>query len=129
MKSVPSSRRRQRGVTVVELGAVVALLAVVGGVVALVMGPRHAASENSAAVQDAEHIRRAAVDWRSENGSGCPTISQLEYDKTLSDDTRTDDPWGQRFRVLCTGDSVTVRSAGRDGKAGTRDDIVANGQS
>lgn len=129
MKSDPSSRHRQRGVTVVELGAVVALLAVIGGVVALVVGPHRAASETHAAVEDAEHIRRAAVDWRSENGSGCPTISQLEYDKTLSDDARTDDPWGQSFRVLCTGSNVTVRSAGRDGKPGTPDDIVASGQS
>jgi general secretion pathway protein G len=129
MKSRPSARSRQRGVTVVELGAAVAALALVGGIAAAVISPRRAANETTAAIQTAERIRKAVVDWRSENGTGCPTLSQLEYDKVLSSDARTDDPWGQRFRVLCSGDTVTVRSAGRDGKAGTRDDIVAGGQS
>lgn len=107
----------------------VALLAVVGGAAAFVMGPRHTADETRSAVQSAERIRRAVLDWRTANGSGCPTLSQLEYDSALSNDTAAADPWGERFRVVCDGSQVTVRSAGRDGKPGTGDDIVAGGQS
>lgn len=121
-----SVRRRERGVTVVEIGAVVALIAVVFGVGVFIFKPRVDAAQNRAAMRTAERIRDAVVEWRSENSTGCPTLSRLELDHALPSTSRTDDPWGQRFRVSCTGSGVIVSSPGRDHKPNTSDDIVAS---
>jgi general secretion pathway protein G len=77
------------------------------------------------AVRTATHIRNAAQSFRAEHeqDAGCPSLSQLMHEKFLEDQARTDDPWGQRFRLECSKDEVTVMSPGRDGKLRTDDDI------
>lgn len=66
----------------------------------------------------------AASDWkRSVTLPGCPTISQLQVDRQLARDAQTQDPWGQRFRILCKEGSVEVLSAGADRQFQTGDDI------
>ena len=113
----------RRGVTVVELGLVVSLLAGVALAGALFVVPRMHADESSTALRDAQRIQRAASDWRKAHGGGCPTLTQLQRDQELASESRTDDPWGERFRVICGDDEITVSSPGRDGKPNTDDDI------
>lgn len=117
------SRFSSRGVTPFELTAVAATAAILalGGL--LVVKPRMAAAETSEAVKDAGRILSAAQEWRRENGKGCPTLSQLVEEKQLSDSARMDDPWGERYRVRCTDDEVTVVSPGQDHQPNTADDI------
>ena len=118
------NRRYQRGVTRFELTAVTAIGVAVTLAGALIIQPRMAAAEADEAVKDAGRIRVAVQEWRRENGSkGCPTLSQLLHEKQLSEKTRTDDPWGERYRVRCTDDEVTVVSPGQDGRPNTSDDI------
>jgi general secretion pathway protein G len=118
-----SSRRLRRGMTVVELAAGLALVAVVLGGSLLFLRPGLQADKTDAAVRDAMRIREAALDWKQANAEGCPTLSQLQHEKHLTDETRTDDPWGQRFKLECSDEDVVVRSEGRDGRPGTEDDI------
>lgn len=114
----------RRGISVLELGfglGAVAL-ALAGGI--FFYGSSVDAREADAAVRDAQCIHEAALEWRSDNGRGCPTLSQLKHERRLDKEAQTADPWGQRYRLECGDEgSVTVVSPGRDGRAGTPDDV------
>jgi general secretion pathway protein G len=117
------ARINARGVTRFELTAVAAMAAVLAVGCLLVVKPRIAAAETTEAVKDAGRILSAVQEWRRENGKGCPTLSQLVEEKQLSQSARMDDPWGERYRVRCTDDEVTVVSPGQDHQPNTSDDI------
>jgi general secretion pathway protein G len=89
---------------------------------AVFLVPRDADAKDQAE-RDAKRIQRVAADYRRESGAGCPTLTELERARLLPEDARTDDPWGERFRVVCSGEQVSVTSPGRDGKPNTLDDI------
>jgi general secretion pathway protein G len=116
-------RRHARGVTPLELAVAVAATVLLGVVVAFVV--RAATKEDSERMAEhaAERILTAAEQWQQEHATGCPTISQLVHDRALDADARVDDPWGSRYRVVCSGPELTVRSSGKDGETGTADDI------
>ena len=116
-------RRVQRGVTWVELAIGVAVVGVLAGGAFAMMRPEGRAREVDSAVKTAQRIREAGLSWRNENSRGCPTLTQLKHEQKLSSDARTDDPWGQRYRVDCRDDDIVVSSPGRDGKHGTDDDV------
>jgi general secretion pathway protein G len=113
----------RRGVTVVEAALVVTLLGGVALGAALLVVPRMQADDADMALRDAQRIQRAASDWQKAHGGGCPTLTQLQRDRELARESRTDDPWGERYRVICGDDDITVSSPGRDGKPNTDDDI------
>ncbi|HVW27521.1 MAG TPA: hypothetical protein VHC69_19285 [Polyangiaceae bacterium] len=70
------------------------------------------------------HVLAAVEAWQSEKPAGCPSLTALADSGYLPGDARTDDAWGTRFRIACSGSSATVRSAGPDGRFGTNDDVV-----
>ena len=79
----------------------------------------------SSSRSDANQIQIAAQSFRAQHSEGCPTLSLLEEEHFLDRAAREDDAWGNRFRVRCESDSLSVSSAGPDGKSGTADDIHA----
>lgn len=104
----------------VAAGAALALVALATGLaVALPRDVPHA----ERARRDAEVILEAARSWRADNPALCPTLTVLRRDGRLAATVRTDDPWGERFRVSCTADRVEVRSWGADHRAETADDV------
>jgi general secretion pathway protein G len=123
---VPSQSKAERaarsGVTRVEAGALAAIVVVVLASLVLFLMPREADAADQAE-RDAKRIQRAAADYRRETGSGCPTLTELARERRLPEDLRTDDPWGERFRVVCSGEEISVTSPGRDRKPNTGDDI------
>lgn len=70
----------------------------------------------------AQTVRMAAEIDRATGSDKCPSVADLVAGKKL-DPNRTDDPWGNRYRVVCEGDDVHAVSVGRDGIEGTADDI------
>jgi hypothetical protein len=105
-------------------GALTALFAVSAFVVA------HAGAKEmpGETVDAARQLLSAAEGWQTEHADGCPTISQLVEDGKLDESDRTDDAWGNRFRIICDGSTTSVRSAGPDRRPGTPDDMnVAHG--
>jgi general secretion pathway protein G len=120
-------RSGQRGVTRLELAIVATLVSLVGVGIWAVIEPTAEAERTEEALRDAERIRIAAQRWQRTNAEqkGCPTISQLVHEEQLDPKVRTDDPWGERFRVYCRGTDVVVSSAGRDGQSNTDDDVRA----
>lgn len=118
------SRRATRGVTLLEVLIVVAIIAMVAGGVAFFALPRFREAQVKTAETGARVIRQATQSWQaSNNETNCPTISQLVQDKQLDPGANTNDPWGQPFQITCTDGEVTVASTGPDKKKGTKDDV------
>jgi hypothetical protein len=79
----------------------------------------------ASAATNARVIHTAIRQWQALHDElGCPTIDQLVQQKQLDPGWRTVDPWNQPYRLHCTDDEVTVRSAGVDERFDTSDDIV-----
>ena len=117
--------RRRRGVTLVEVLIVVAIMALIAGGVSFMILPKYRQAQIDTAHTTARTIRQAATMWRSlKGGAGeCPTVSVLIEEKEIDPSSTTEDPWGQPFTISCTEDDVTVSSPGPDGKQGTKDDV------
>jgi hypothetical protein len=102
---------------------VVAVLTGVTALTAVVVAHTEAGEAPGVAIDAARQVLAATEAWQTEHGDGCPTLSELVEDGRLDSDARTDDAWGNRFRIICDGPRTTVRSAGPDGRAGTPDDL------
>ena len=117
-------RVRERGVTLVEVLIVVAIIALVSAGVAVAawkfMGP----AKDKTAASSARTVRGAVKTWWLEHdASACPSVKQLVDDQVLDKDNAQLDPWGKPWRIECADNDVTVYSDGNDRIAGTADDI------
>ena len=122
-------RATSRGVTRFELMLVVGALSLLGlGGAWLNLG--HAAHNPEATARErGQALLNAATDWKREHsGPGCPSITQLKRESRLNSAARTEDPWGERFRLRCTDQEVQVWSAGGDRQFLTPDDITLAAQ-
>ncbi|MFT3775368.1 MAG: prepilin-type N-terminal cleavage/methylation domain-containing protein [Minicystis sp.] len=117
-------KRAARGVTLVEVLIVVAIMAVISGGVTLVAFPLYKESRIKIGVQGCQVVRSAAELYQNLEGSAdqCPTIQDLVTSKKL-DGKKVDDPWGSTYKVDCTGGEIHGVSAGNDKKFGTQDDL------
>ena len=119
------TRRARRGVTLVEVLIVVAIIAMVAGGVAVFALPKYKEAQIKNAETGARIVRTAIQQWQAANNeSTCPTISQLVQEKQLDPGQSTNDSWNQPYNLSCTEDEVIVASNGPDKKKGTKDDIV-----
>jgi general secretion pathway protein G len=117
-------RRLSRGVTLVEVLIVVAIIAMIAGGVTVFALPKYRDAQKTTAETGARVIRQAVQGWQATNNEiSCPTISQLVQEKQLDPGANTNDPWGTAYALNCTEDDVIVSSAGPDKKKGTKDDI------
>jgi general secretion pathway protein G len=118
----------ERGVTLVEVLIVVAILAMVAGGVAIFALPKYKEAQIKTALTGARTIRQAVQSWQlANNDTSCPTIEQLVQDKDLDSAANTKDPWNEPYAIQCTDDDVVVTSNGPDKKRGTKDDIQVGG--
>jgi general secretion pathway protein G len=117
---------RVRGMTLIEIMIVVAIIAMVMGAVAVVAIPKMKEAQVSTCRSAVRTVRSAVQQWQLSNNdySSCPTVSQLVQDKQLDSAQATTDPWGGDFAIKCEGDDVVVSSSGPDKKAGSPDDII-----
>ncbi len=123
-KKLHLRRVAQRGVTLVEVLIVVAIIAMVAGGVAVFALPKYREAQKTSAETGARVIRQAVQSWQAANNEiACPTVSQLVQEKTLDPGANTNDPWGSPYVLNCTEDDVIVTSSGPDKKKGTKDDI------
>lgn len=72
----------------------------------------------------AQAIRMGAAVWLTQHESECPTADQIAIDNLVSDGVTVTDPWDAPFVIECAEKGPIVRSAGRDGVHGTKDDVV-----
>jgi len=120
------TRSLARGMTLIEIMIVVAIIAMVAGGVAVVAIPKMKEAQIKTAETAARTVRSAVSQWQLSNNDygSCPTISQLVQDKQLDAGQNTADPWGAEFKINCENDEVVVSSPGPDKKPGTKDDLV-----
>jgi general secretion pathway protein G len=126
---MPSRRSAvsSRGLTRFEVTAIIGSLALVAAGIGLFTSSASAGTEQETAETDARRIAAAADEWRqNHSGVGCPTVSRLIEDDKVEGAVRNDDPWGNRYRIDCDGSATRVRSAGRDGRLRTDDDVVVS---
>ena len=117
-------RAAARGVTLVEVLIVVAIMAVISGGVTLVAFPLFKESRIKIAVQGCMAVKQAAELHMNLEGSAdqCPTIQDLVTSKKL-DGKKISDPWGTDYSVICAEGEIHAVSAGNDRKFGTQDDV------
>lgn len=117
-------RAAARGVTLVEVLIVVAIMAVISGGVTLVAFPLYKESRVKVAVQGCQTVKQAAELFQNLEGTAdqCPTIQDLVTSRKL-DGKHTDDPWGMAYRIDCSEGEIRVYSNGNDRKPGTPDDL------
>lgn len=123
-------RARSRGVTLVEVLIVVAIMALIAGGVGFLILPRFRDAQKDQALQNARRIRGVAITFVALKPGDCPTIESLIAEKQLDGSQNTKDPWGGDYTITCEGvDEIIVSSPGPDQTEGNEDDIVAGGAS
>lgn len=118
-------RSARRGVTLVEVLIVVAIMAVIAGGATLLVFPAFKKAKIEAAKVGGEAVHQAAELYLNTeaDGEGCPTVKDLVDAKKL-DAKKTDDPWGSPYRISCEeAGELRVYSNGNDRKEGTPDDV------
>jgi general secretion pathway protein G len=113
----------RRGVTLIEVLIVVAIMSMVAGGVAVAVIRQGEAAKRKTALTDARTLRGAVKMWWLDGATSCPSVAQLIQTGTLDEDNGTVDPWGTPWRILCDGTSVSVSSDGPDRERDTEDDI------
>jgi general secretion pathway protein G len=120
-------RAAARGVTLVEVLIVVAIMAVISGGVTLVAFPLYKKAKVDAAMVGCHAVKQAADLYQNLEGTAdaCPTINDLVKSKKI-EASKTEDPWGVTYRIDCSEGEVRVYSSGNDRKPGTPDDLRDN---
>lgn len=115
---------KQRGVTLVEVLIVLAIMALIAGSAVFLVFPELAKAKVSTTVLSAQTIKKSVELYKNIDGAdGCPTVDDLVNAKKL-EKGKTSDPWGTPFKIECKeGDEIRVISAGKDKKEGTQDDV------
>jgi general secretion pathway protein G len=116
-------RAVSRGVTLIEILIVLAIVGLIAGGVAVVAVPQFAAARIKQARIDSQTIHPVAEKYRMDHPGECPTVELLKEKKELSPGSKITDPWDVPYKVVCNDEDVIVSSAGPDTKEGTKDDI------
>jgi general secretion pathway protein G len=118
-----TTRAVARGVTLVEVLIVVAIMSMMAAAVVVAVIPKFKDAQIKNADQNAREIRNAVTRYRSRGTDTCPTMTQLVSEKEIDSASKLDDPWGSAYKIECAEDEVYVLSPGPDKKENTADDI------
>jgi general secretion pathway protein G len=125
-------RAASRGVTLVEVLIVVAIMALIAGGVSFMILPKYREAQIDTARTNARSIRQVAMQFMALKGGDCPSVETLIAEKELDSAGNTEDPWGSPYKISCGDDDISVVSAGPDKSENTEDDVVvgpASGES
>ena len=130
--AMPSPRRAIRrqpthGFTLLEIMVVIALISLLTTGVAVGALKMLRNAEDKQAKTNAATLATAAetfiIDHDSEE---CPTPEEMQRGGVLSSRSKTEDPWGTPYRIVCAPDSAIAISAGRDRTFDTGDDVQSD---
>ena len=122
MKKV--KRAAARGVTLIEILIVLAIVGMIAGGIAVYAIPKFAQAQKDTTRTSAIALHEAAEMWRTTHPGECPTAERMKAEKELSSSSKVTDAWDQPFKIECPDENTTiVSSAGPDKKDGTADDI------
>ena len=112
-----------RGVTLIEILIVLAIVGLIAGGVAVVAIPKYAKAQKDQSKNDIMAIHPIAEKYRVDHTGTCPTVEQLRAEKELSATSKITDPWDTPYQIRCADDETYVLSFGPDKKENTADDI------
>ncbi|HVH45352.1 MAG TPA: prepilin-type N-terminal cleavage/methylation domain-containing protein [Labilithrix sp.] len=118
-----AKRTAARGVTLIEILIVLAIVGLIAGGVAVVAIPKYAEAQKKQAKNDVIAIHPIAEKYRVDHANQCVTVEQLRAEKELSASSKITDPWETPYAIRCADDETYVLSFGPDKKEGTPDDI------
>ena len=127
MKTIPQKMKRAavRGVTLIEILIVLAIVGLIAGGVAVVAVPKYQEAQKKTAHIDAIKIREVAMAYAANHPSeGCPTVELLRDKNELDRASKPTDPWDTPYKIVCGDEETTVISCGPDKKENTPDDIL-----
>ena len=117
-------RRRNAGMTLVEIMVVIIIMAMIATAVGVAVIPKLQQAKVNQARTDAATVASAVSMWLAElNGNDCPTMQELIENGDISANQSSKDPWDNDFQIECDGREPVVHSAGPDGQFGSEDDI------
>jgi general secretion pathway protein G len=115
-------RRRNAGMTLIEIMIVMVIMALVAGGAAFAIIPQMKKAKVNQTQQDAKKISSAAELYMADHDD-CPSVEKLVEEKILSKKSATKDAWDNEYTIECDDDGAVVKSAGPDEQMGTEDDI------
>jgi general secretion pathway protein G len=117
--------RGSRGMTLIEIMVVVAIIGLVMGGVGLMAFNRFKDAQVDTAKKDVVQIQQAVEMYMTQKRGKCPrSMQDLKAAGIASKVSK--DPWGSDYELKCPGGegrSVDIISAGPDGEKGSEDDI------
>lgn len=117
-------RRRARGLSLVEVLIVVAIIAMVSGGVAFAAFAAKVEADKKHTKTSAQNLFHVVEAWRTMHSSSeCPSLDHLLEANLISEASNVEDPWGERYSIACNDARVKVLSSGPDRKPDTDDDI------
>jgi general secretion pathway protein G len=125
MKTLLKRARRaaSRGVTLIEILIVLAIVGLIAGGIAVVAVPKFAQAQKDQAKNDTRAIHPIAEKYRVDHPGQCPTVEQLRAEKEISATAKITDPWDTPYKIICADDETYIVSYGPDKKENTNDDI------
>lgn len=119
-------RRLSRGMTLIEILVVLAIIGLIVGGVSVVAFNAFSESKLKAAYNDVINVQKACEQYLLQKNDKCPkTMQDLKAAGIVGKVQK--DPFGEDFVIVCPGEhsQVDVLSYGPDKKQGGGDDIVS----
>ena len=119
-----ASRRRARGMTLIEIMVVLVILGLIAGAIGYNVFGQLKEAQIKTATLDLKAISNSVDLYHVETGQWPDSLGQL-VPKFIRDLHK--DPWGQEYSYVKTGDGYDVYSYGPDKAQGGGDDITMHG--
>lgn len=117
----------QRGMTLLEIMIVLAILGLVIGVLIVpnLLDKLEESKEELTAMEAKKLATETYTEWKIKNRTGCPNLEDLAK---IAGKQKLEDQWGQPYAIHCgdskpPGQRFGISSRGPDEKEGTDDDI------